>query len=84
MKPRIQFPIFPMAGNPHRCTRQFNNFDHLVKEQIDDQKIKLKMSRDKESRDLLLKNHRISVLNRALVSIAVPIFIWLVLETFFK
>jgi hypothetical protein len=84
MKPRAQFSIFPMAENPRRCTRQFNTFHLLVKSQIDEQKNKLLVRKAVKRRNQLLRNHRISVLNRALCTIAIPIFIWLVLETFFK
>jgi hypothetical protein len=84
MKPRIPYSIFPMAENPRRCTHQFNTFDLLVKDQLDHQKNKLTLGKIRESRSLLSRNHRISVLNRTLITIAVPIFIWLVLETFFK
>jgi hypothetical protein len=84
MKLRTDLSIFPMAENPRRCTRQFNSFDHLVKNQIDEQKNKLLVSKTMKRRNRLLRNHRISVMNRALCTIAIPIFIWLLLETFFK
>jgi hypothetical protein len=44
----------------------------------------LLLSKTMKRRNRLLRNHRITVLNRALCAIAIPIFIWLVLETFFK
>jgi hypothetical protein len=84
MKPRSEFSIFPPVKNAARCTTQFNAFDHLIKNQISEQKMKSAMSRGMERKDLLLRNYKVTVLNRALFTIAFPIFVWLVLETFFK
>jgi hypothetical protein len=84
MKSRSEFSIYPPARNAARCTTQFNAFDHLVKNQISEQKIKLSLSGGMERKDLLTRNYKVSILHRALFTIAFPIFIWLVLETFFK
>jgi hypothetical protein len=80
MKRRILYSIFPPAHNPRRCTTQFNAFDLLIKNQISEQKIQSSMER----RILLLRGYKVSILHRALFTIAFPIFIWLLLETFFK
>jgi hypothetical protein len=34
--------------------------------------------------DMEIRHYRVSAINRALSAIGIPIFVWLVLETFFK
>jgi DNA-binding NtrC family response regulator len=62
----------------------FSTFDHLIKNQIDEQRKQTILCKRIAERALLEKKYRISVMNRALTAIGIPIFLWLILETFFK
>jgi hypothetical protein len=77
-KSRAQMSVSPIVDVPGFA----NPFKQLVKNQIRNQKRQLLVKKGEELKDLHLRDYRISILNRTLFTIAFPIFIWLILETF--
>jgi hypothetical protein len=59
-------------------------FNDLIRNHKADQKRESLMGKGVKKADIEIRNYRISVMNRALGAVAIPIFVWLVLETFFK
>lgn len=59
-------------------------FHDLVKNHKADQRRESLMSKGVTKADIEFRQYRASVINRALSAIGIPIFVWLVLETFFK
>ena len=61
-----------------------NTFEFLVKNQAEDQKRKSRMRIGKQYDNPSYIRYRSVLMNRIISAIAIPIFVWLVLETFFK
>jgi two-component system, NtrC family, response regulator AtoC len=59
-------------------------FDYLIKDQITILKVKKLMERAIALKKMISRNYKKSVFNHVLSTIAIPILVYLILETFFK
>jgi hypothetical protein len=61
-----------------------NTFDILVKNQMMDEKKESRLESGVTKEQQTYRSYRSSLINRTFFAIGLPVFVWLVLETFFK
>jgi DNA-binding NtrC family response regulator len=63
---------------------KYGAFEYLIKNQVNEQHLKLLLERGMALKTMFQKNYKRTVLNRVLSTIGIPVLVWILLETFFK